>query len=285
MKKVLIATGLLMSPPLAFGQGPQPVVGKHIAVPSERFPADWYPKENGMNATAPIAGAPYSATMTMTTTLLNGEGKPMGTSSWRTLMWRDSAGRLREEEMLGEVLAEQQGHPDAVVGLLHQITAVDTVHHCQFTWSAPLPRGQNPEAVVNCDSLEVSRTDDSHANQLMDPKPDIVHEQMGTLATTTTKTPLGKRTMQGLEVVGVRSVTTEVDAEGRQQGTKEVEIWWSPALYESILSTVKTGQNIITMEMTEIKRDEPDAGLFYPPKGYLIRKELEVPPLPVPPQP
>jgi hypothetical protein len=49
--------------------------------------------------------------------------------------------------------------------------------------------------------------------------------------------------------------------------------------------TVKTHDCIVTWEMTEIRRDEPDAGLFYPPEGYSIRKEAEVPPLPVPPQP
>jgi hypothetical protein len=48
--------------------------------------------------------------------------------------------------------------------------------------------------------------------------------------------------------------------------------------------TVKTRQNIITFEMSGIKREEPDAGLFYPPEGYQIRKEAEVPPLPAPSQ-
>jgi hypothetical protein len=120
---------------------------------------------------------------------------------------------------------------------------------------------------------------------MTDPKPEIRHEQLGATAETTTTTALGKRTLQGLEVVGIRSVVTDIDAEGRLLGTKEGEFWWSPALYESILTTVKTSQTVVTMEMSGIKREEPDAGLFYPPEGYHINKQAEVPPLPVPPQP
>jgi hypothetical protein len=281
MMKTLFTTGFLMTSLLALGQGARPLLGKDIAVPSARFPAEWYPKETGMQATAPIAGAPYTAAMTMTTTVLNSEGKPIGTSRQRTLMWRDTAGRFRTEELPSEI----PGYPDAYDGLPHQITAVDTVHHCQFIWSAPVAREQAREAVVYCNSGEVSRTDDSPASRMTDPKPEIVHEQLGTMTRTTTTTPLGKRILQGLEAVGVRSVTTEIDVEGRLQGTKEGEIWWSPALHESLLMTVKTHDCIVTWEMTEIRRDEPDAGLFYPPEGYSIRKEAEVPPLPVPPQP
>ncbi len=74
--KALFAAGLLATLPLAFGQSAHPLVGRDVAVPSARFPAEWYPKQNGDSTDAPIAGAPYSATWTMTTTLLNSEGKP-----------------------------------------------------------------------------------------------------------------------------------------------------------------------------------------------------------------
>jgi hypothetical protein len=67
--KTLFTAGFLMTSLLAFGQGGRPLTGKDIAVPSARFPAEWYPKETGMQVTAPIAGAPYAATMTMTTTV------------------------------------------------------------------------------------------------------------------------------------------------------------------------------------------------------------------------
>ncbi|MDQ2926382.1 MAG: hypothetical protein M3R43_12640, partial [Acidobacteriota bacterium] len=258
----------------------RPLLGKDIAVPSARFPAEWYPKENRMSTTAPVAGAPYSATETMTTKVLNSEGMVVGTARQRTLQWRDSAGRFRDEEFF-----EIEGHPNAFPDIPPLITAVDTVQHCQFTWSDSVNPNQDGEAVVNCNSLEVSRGEDGLARSMTDPKPEIAHEQYGPMATTTTTTPLGKRTIQGLEAVGVRSVTTEVDAEGKPQGTKEAEIWWSPALYESLIMTVKTGQNIVTWEMTGIERSEPDAKLFYPPDGYSIRKEEEMPPLPVPAQP
>jgi hypothetical protein len=120
---------------------------------------------------------------------------------------------------------------------------------------------------------------------MTDPKPETRHEQLGPMVRTTTTTPLGKRTMQGLEVVGIRTVTTDVDAAGKLLDTTEGEIWWSPALYESLLTTVKSRQSVVTMELSEIKREEPDPGLFYPPEGYHISKQAEVPSLPVPPQP
>ena len=277
MIKALFAAGLLATLPLAFGQSAHPLVGRDVAVPSARFPAEWYPKQNGDSTDAPIAGAPYSATWTMTTTLLNSEGKPIGTYAFRTLKWRDSAGRIRDEELFSEV-------PNAV-RTPNEITVADTVQHCQFTWAEPVAREQDRDAVVYCHSLLESRTEDGVSRLMTDPKPDVERQKYGIMIETTTTTPLGKRTMQGLEVVGVRAVTTYVDAEGKLQDTKEEEIWWSPALYESILTTVRTGQNIITFEMSGIKREEPDAGLFYPPEGYHISKQAEVPPLTVPPQP
>jgi hypothetical protein len=216
--------------------------------------------------------------MTTTTEVLDGEGKSIGRSASRALKWRDSAGRIRDEALMSEM-------PNAIAGIPNEITAVDTVQHCQFTWYAPITREQDRGAVVNCGSLEEGRTDDRLPRHITDTKPEITHEQLGTMVRTTTTTPLGKRTMQGLEVVGIRFVTSDVDAEGRLQNTKEGEIWWSPALYESLLMTVKTRQNIVTFEMSGISREEPDARLFYPPEGYQIRKEAEVPPLPVPPQP
>jgi hypothetical protein len=275
MRTILFTIALLVTLPLAFGQNARPLVGKDIAVPSARFPAEWYPKQGG-STTAPVAGAPYSATWTMTATVLDSEGKPIGTSVWRTLKWRDSAGRIRDEELLSEI-------PNTIANIPNEITAVDTVQHCQFTWGAPELREQDREAAVNCNSLEEDRGEDDLAREMTDPKPEIRHEQLGTMARTTTITPLGRRTMHGLEAVGIRSDTTDVDAGGKLQDTTEGEIWWSPELYESLLTTVKTHQTIVTMELSGVRREEPDPGLFYPPEGYHIRKETEVPPIPVPP--
>lgn len=58
MRKALFTASLLVTLPLAFGQSARPLVNKDIAVPSARFPAEWYPKENGMSRTALVAGAP-----------------------------------------------------------------------------------------------------------------------------------------------------------------------------------------------------------------------------------
>jgi hypothetical protein len=276
MRKILFAAGFMVTLPLAFGQSARPLVGKDVAAPSERFPAEWYPKLNGTSTSAPIAGAPYIATWTMTTEVLDGEGKPIGKSAWRALKWRDSAGRTRDEELFSEMPNLQR--------MPNEITVNDTVHHCGFTWYEPVTREQDREATVNCYSIELYRTDDSPAKQMADPKPGIKHEQFGNMTQTTTTTPLGGRSLHGLEVVGIHSVTTEVDAEGKLQSTKEGEIWWSPALYETILMTVKTRENLVTMEMSDIRREEPNAGLFYPPEGYHFRKEAEVPPMPVPPE-
>jgi hypothetical protein len=214
----------------------------------------------------------------MTTTVFDSQGKTLGVSVFRTLKWRDSAGRIRDEELFSEM-------PNAVSGMPNEITAVDTVQHCQFTWYEPAVREQDREAVVNCLSLELSRTDDSPASKMTDPKPETVHEQLGNITRTTITTPLGKRMMQGLEAVGIHAVTTDVDAEGKTQDTTEMEMWWSPALYEILSMTVKSRASQVSMEFSDIKMEEPDAGLFYPPAGYRIRKEAEVPPLPVPPQP
>lgn len=132
----------------------------------------------------------------MTTEVLDGEGKSIGSSGCRTLKWRDSAGRIRDEELFSEI-------PSVIAGIPNEITAVDTVQHCQFTWHAPVTREQDRVTVVNCGSLEEGRTDDRLRRHRTGPKPEITHEQLGTMVRTTTTTPLGKRTTQGLEVVGI----------------------------------------------------------------------------------
>ena len=89
---------------------------------------------------------------------------------------------------------------------------------------------------------------------------------------------LGKRMFGDVEAEGRRTVATNAMPNGESRKSAS-EIWYSPYLKELVqfgdgdLSSSQT--NVPPdIQLTNIKRTEPDPSLFYPPQGYEIQPQF-----------
>jgi hypothetical protein len=88
--------------------------------------------------------------------------------------------------------------------------------------------------------------------------------------------PLGQKVVAGLKAFGIRQTLTDPNI---YSGVPQVtEIWWSPEIKE-ILPAKPIGEPAgrYTIEMMDIKVQEPDPALFYPPAGYKIVPASKMP--------
>jgi hypothetical protein len=239
--------------------------------PSERFPAEWYPA--GADAMhAPVVGVPFTGTLLMKI----GSEPPMQSLNV-TYKMRDGTGRFRSEEFNVEV----PGSPNPELAQIpHQIDVVDVVRHCEFHWAEPVTEEADKVATVSCLSRRVRLHDDGMTAKMTRQTPEVSHNRYVTLETTREIEPLGESTIQGLRALGVRQ--TDTDQNGNVTHQRKIDIWWSPELKEILLTKSLGEQQVPVLELKDIKLGEPDPALFYPPKGWKIRREADVPPLPVP---
>jgi hypothetical protein len=239
--------------------------------PSDRFPAAWYTTQEGGTET-PVAGAPFTGTLLITTAV-----EPPYQSRIVTYKMRDGAGRFRSEEFAVEVA----GSPNPELAQIpHQIDVVDVVAHCEFHWAEPATEEADKVATVSCRSRRVRLHDDGMTSKMTRQTPEVSHNRYATLETTSEIEPLGEGTIQGFRVLGVRQTDTDQDGKGTHQ--RKMDIWWSPELKEILLTKSLGKGQVPVFELKDIKLGEPDPALFYPPKGWKIRREADVPPLPVP---
>ena len=90
--------------------------------------------------------------------------------------------------------------------------------------------------------------------------------------------PLGHRSIGGLAAVGTRTTTTRLDSSNAPAGTTVTEIWYAPELEEllSLHMTTKADPQtrataLPSFDLTQVRREDPDPKLFYPPQGYRIQ--------------
>jgi len=87
---------------------------------------------------------------------------------------------------------------------------------------------------------------------------------------------LGSKTVDGLEVVGVRTTrTSQSSAIGGSPFVSTVETWTSPELKIVVFMQTQTsnGDRHIT-KLANIVRSEPSAALFQIPAGYTVRENM-----------
>ncbi|HEX9199306.1 MAG TPA: hypothetical protein VF865_07095 [Acidobacteriaceae bacterium] len=268
---VSFAVALVAALP-AIGQSTQ---GEPIAAPapSAKFPAVWYqdnrkPNDAWPSTQAPIAGAPYSATMV--TTYADPPEYHGPTLTQRAGWYRDSAGRTRTEEANGLVsIGNASAGPTTKTVEVH-----DVVTHCMFRWSEPWSSPGEPIAAVSCSQeMYFSPWDTSGG----------VKSQTASESTqfsrTTKNQPLGHKTIDGVDCLGMRStLTTTLPAkEGTQQPEMMViERWWSPQLNVEVwFGPVPPQPGLPTFELKDIHAGAPDPILFYPPSNYKIVHQVD----------
>jgi hypothetical protein len=265
----LLGASLLSGVPGARGQSGSAAVTNTAPPPSTRFPASWYPPaaENTYTA-APLVGKPYTAVLETSTSAINPATGERKTFLQRTLQARDAQGRRRDEV--------EQPRPDGKGGtvMAHEVSVTDPVAHCSFQWMEPWVAPGKPIATVSCMARTVHYTSQ---NVFRDAVVTERKEQRSRFDHTV-REPLGRRSMNGLDVVGTRSTVERLGAQGELAGSIVTEIWYAPELDELMSMRQEPGADagapsvgLPSFTLTDVHRGSPDPKLFYPPAEYQIQ--------------
>lgn len=242
--------------------------------PSLRFPAAWYPPPSDSATTgAAVKGKPYIADVLTTGRYRNPKTGEISSQTTTTLQARDGAGRVREET----ATERPDGKGNSVP--VRNVTVRDPVAHCTFSWMEPwvvLPQyDHGPVASVTCEARTAHLQDYDVFRHIGDEP-----EGEKTSSSSTYKTErLHPASIEGLEVVGTRRTTTRTLPDGNVESL--ITDWfYAPDL--QLLAGLRTinedGTPGVTvaapdMQLSNIRREEPDPKLFYPPPGYRIEPQ------------
>jgi hypothetical protein len=238
--------------------------------PSNLFPANWYPADNDVTYTsAAQPGAPYTATLVITWRLRGPDGMPRILTQ-SGLQARDGAGRKREEMAMPR--------PDEHGGVImtHEVSVNDPVSHCSFRWMEPWTAPGPPRAMVSCMPRTLHYTEQKIYADAIASQP---QELISTPDSGGRSEPLGMRRIEGFEATGVRRIRTGPAAPSGSV-VLTTEIWYSQELQEllELRQTLEPATQpregaLPDFKLTQIRREEPDEKLFYPPDGYKIDPE------------
>lgn len=249
----------------ALGQDKSAVLVDKAPLPSDRFPASWYPEPSDKVFHLTVdKNAPYMATR-VNIEQCQCEGKIVAHSA-RSIQARDSSGRTRYEEIEGGISLNPRQRT---------VTVSDPVSHCEFRWVEPAIGPEKPTALVDC----LPRT-----LRYINQNPWALEWEHFSVDEPKAKDPsilsehLGKRMFGDVEAEGLRRTVTYPIAEKPGEIQKGVtETWYSPDIKEKIQekqdnysSQFPLRHQTTKMQLTNIERKEPDPRLFYPPKGYEI---------------
>jgi hypothetical protein len=259
----------------AFGQKEPSVLIDTAPPPSGRFPANWYPADNDRTFTLTVAkNTPYTATLVLTDSQLDQATKEFVTCRTSVVQARDSAGRMHSETPYTGMESNSRGEMIPV----HDVTVNDPVSHCNFRWMEPEVAFEKPTATVECMPRTIHYVNLNHWEfmwaQLVD-----IGSKLGDLpsGSSGSSESLGKRMFGEVEAEGVRTIATNTTQTGKIW-TRVTEMWYAREIKELVQlnfddDDVKNPQSKQTpyMQLTNIKRTEPDPKLFYPPQGYEIK--------------
>jgi hypothetical protein len=228
-----------------------------------------------------VKNAPYSAQAVSETTQTLGDGTHIARTS-TSMLYRDSAGRERREETLGNLgIVNASGQPmqtifisDPVAGVSYSL---DPASHTARKMPAPPP----PPA----DALE----QDIRKAKLLQRSGDIggvvTVGGVGTMSTMSFSTSpaggvappkeenLGTMTIEGVQAQGTRTtMTIPIGQIGNDRPIDVVsERWYSPDLKMTVLSKqIDPRMGETDYRLTQIDRSEPLPSLFEVPSDYKI---------------
>lgn len=221
-----------------------------------------------------VTAAPYTATATMENTQVLGDGNRI-VNKTSSFVARDSQGRTRRETDLQRIGTMQVDSPKMVF-------INDPTTHTQYIFTP----GGDATKVIRSEGnwkespqiIELRRT---HEQRLKDKTIVTVHStheghQSKESNEQVKHEDLGTQTIEGVSVQGKRETVTIPAGEiGNERPIQIVtETWFSPELHTMVLrkhSDPRQGES--TYQLTDIKRNEPDASLFQPPAGAKLRSE------------
>lgn len=225
--------------------------------------------------TAPIKGAPYSATITNESTQTLADGNRIVQSTTGTIA-RDSQGRTRQDAVLpaiGNLSATNAPHlvfiRDPVAGTSYTLNLTD-----KTAWKHPAPPdGAGPD-VVTSGTVFIQK-----GGAVPPPPPPGLppialakHLPDDDQSGATTES-LGSETIEGVVATGVRTTRTIPAGQmGNERAiTVVTEVWTSPDL-KTIVSSKRNDPRMgeQTFQLTNIVRAEPDPSLFAVPADFKI---------------
>jgi hypothetical protein len=238
----------------------------------------------GKGMSAPVQGAPYSATITNESTQTLTDGTHIVQNSTGTTA-RDSQGRTRQDAALPAI-----GNLSAA-DAPHLVFIMDPVMQTSYTLNLTDKTAQKmsmPPRMQQADSGGGQSGGASSAGVFftrmagaapMDagmpppaPAGIVIHKELiGDESAQVSTEELGTQTMEGLVVNGVR--TTRTIPEGQIGNDKPIsivtEVWTSPDLKTIVYSKrsdPRMGEQ--TFKLTNVVRAEPDASLFTVPSDF-----------------
>lgn len=254
-----------------------PVLIDKAPPPSDRFPGSWYPGPSDETFRLSVEkNLPYTATLIITQRSRTGSEVFTQTSS--TLQARDSSGRTRGEDSTGSA-TNSQGE---TVRLKH-ITVFDPVSHCTFQWIEP-DYGPKLVALVQCLPRTIHYISLNYSTLMWSVGSLDAETMQSSLpkGSSSSTESLGKRKFGDVEAEGSRVTSTNATPSGEVRKSVS-EIWYSPDLKEVVQWSRKDipdperlpDDPTPYMQLTNIKRIEPDPSFFYPPQGYEIQPESQ----------
>jgi hypothetical protein len=229
----------------------------------------------GRGVTAPVQGAPYSATITNESvqTLIDGNRIVQSTNGMTA---RDSQGRTRQDAALpaiGNLSATNAPHlvfiMDPVAQISYTLNLTDKTAH-----KISVPAGGPAEGPGTQKVFIAQFGGPSVIGGAPLPPPQGIVKSMAAEEQAQVSTEdLGSQTMEGIMVNGVRTTRTIPAGEiGNDKPISVVtEVWTSPDLKTIVYSKrsdPRMGEQ--TFKLTNIVRAEPDASLFAVPADFKV---------------
>lgn len=281
MKRVFVF--ILAASSCAFAQGPHAQATNKVWISQNVGPGPVVIRagEFGNASTAPIQGAPYSATITNESVQTLADGNRITQSSKGTIA-RDSQGRTRQDTSLpaiGNLSAANAPHlvfiHDPVAQASYTLDLTDKTAH-KMPSMPPLPPGAAGPAESDTFFFIQTGAIATAPGPLPPPLPVIAGRKVfkkGADESQVTKEDLGSQTMEGVFVTGMRTTRTIPAGQiGNEKPLSIVtEVWTSPDLKTIVYSKrsdPRMGEQIF--QLTNIARSEPDASLFAVPADFKL---------------
>lgn len=233
-------------------------------------------------SSAPVQGAPYSATMVNESVQTLADGNRIVQSTTGTIA-RDSQGRTRQDMPLPTIAnmsAANAPHMvllrDPVAQTVYTLNLTDKTAH-KMPAMPPPPNGAGAAVSITA-TKQVSGGAMAVASGIAPALPGLatqvwVDNALPQDASTAKTENLGSQTMEGVMVQGVRTTRTIAAGEvGNDQPINIVtEVWTSPDL-KTVVYSKRSDPRIgdQTFQLTNIVRAEPDASLFTVPSDFKV---------------
>jgi hypothetical protein len=233
---------------------------------------------SGVFSPTSFTGAPYSATQTSERIQTLADGTHITQPGQKGHVYRDSAGRTRNEFTFPASPRGDQPAPvrviifDPVAGFRYQLDSKEKVVQ-RFAMPAPRPAIAQPPPAGTVQGIALQNV---AGKQIIAPSMSSGFPGNGAPSNPpkSTSESLGSQVIEGVTAEGTRTTTTW--AVGSVGNDREIvatnETWFSKQLGVAVLTKMTDPRfGDTTTKLTDISLVEPDPALFMPPLDYTIK--------------